>query len=56
VPDPSATSSYVETRGPGFSFHPSEETAKECLCVCMNNCNVLTLESSMKGVQFDTHT
>lgn len=53
----------VETQGPVFSFHPSEETAKECLCVCINYCNVLTLENSMKGVQqgyghfdIDTHT
>lgn len=41
----------AETHGPEFSFHP--ETAKECLCVFINDCNVLTLENSMKGVQQD---
>lgn len=58
VPDPAATTSS-ETRGPVFSFHPSEETAMEChflslsLCVCahIHFCNVLTLEISIVGVQ-----
>ncbi|KAL1265567.1 hypothetical protein QQF64_003594 [Cirrhinus molitorella] len=50
----------LQTQGPAFSFHPGEETAKECLCVYVNYCNVLTPEISMKGVQqgyrhFDIH-